>query len=103
MHLDKEDKQLILNLIEDKINELHTVFLDIANNGNPTVFKKNMLGIMSLIKEQISVLEKISSDLNIKSDYDWEWYKLLTQSYNKWLVTKPRKRTFFSRFFKTVY
>lgn len=103
MHLNKEDKLLILRLIEDKINELHTVFLDIANNSNPAVFKKNTDGIMSLIKEQISVLEKVSSDLNVKADYDWEWYKLLLQSYNNWLVSKPRKRTFFSRFFKTVY
>lgn len=103
MPLNKDDKLMLIRLLEDKINELHTAFLDITNNGDPAVFKKNMNGIIGLIKEQISVLEKLSNDLNIKADYSWDWYKLLLQSYNNWLASRPKKRTFFSRFFKTVY
>lgn len=103
MNLTRDDKYLLFRLLEDRINELHTVFLDIANNGDPAVFKKKMEGITRLIKEQISVLEKFTKDLNIRTDYDLEWYKLLIQSYNNWLTSTPRKRTFFSRFYKTVY
>lgn len=78
LNLTRADKFLLMRLLEDRINDLYTILLDIIQ-GEPDRFKKNIKGIIILIRDNIAVLEKVTKDLNIKTEYNSEWYKLLLE------------------------
>jgi hypothetical protein len=79
LNLTRTDKYIILKLLEDKIRELYSMFLDIIRSDLSENYKKNSRGILILIRDYVAVLEKISKDLHMETKYNSEWYKLLKE------------------------
>ncbi|MDH7578507.1 MAG: hypothetical protein QHH75_12005 [Bacillota bacterium] len=102
MELTRFEKIHLKNLLEDRISELHDIFLELTTNTQPGCFQKNVEGILAMIQKNFSILEKICRDLKLASEYDRNWLKRVLQDYDSWLdkpqPPKPHEHFIFSHF-----
>lgn len=84
MNLSMSEKMLIKNLLEDRINEHHELFLDLTAIPNASKLTNSVSGVVNIISRDVALLAKITNDIEIKSMYDADWLTAIINSHKKW-------------------
>lgn len=96
------------NILEDRINEQHELFLDLTESGPATASTTSVIEtLMASISKNVGILTKLCDLTGTGSDYNSEWLTDLADRKQAWLnvthhVQQPNTgvlQAVFSRFF----
>lgn len=113
MKLTRAEKIQIKNMLEDKINGLHELFLDLTEGSYARHMENSVAGVVKNIHKKVCILEKVVDDLGDTTEYDLNWMKRLIEDFEAWsnqklvfeqkiIRPKSKLKVFINRFIGSI-